>query len=237
MTKQTALSIIFNCANKYKTNLQGKNFLLVSKNCENKTSVIEVAFHEKQFLHLTGLILKPNKFNSSTDFFKCCINRRLSINDFSFSSLGTTEMKLQILSQFMSFYKTAKMIANYDNSKIKLVTEKLVGNTIACMGFIRKGNYFIPNTLLKEDIRDVTYKPQERILAIFKKEMSEEKYFVATYIAKGIDVNRLILSSEVAPFIDKMAFSKTAPTICNSSKCSAPSRCQMDDSLELDEGL
>ncbi len=54
------------------------------------------------------------------------------------------------------------------------------------MGFVRDNQYYIPNTALKEDIRNVTIHPQKRILAIYRKPIKDQQYVELCYVAKGI---------------------------------------------------
>lgn len=75
-------------------------------------------------------------------------------------------MKLSVLPQLMKIYRSAKMVGDYSFTKSVLYTEKLVGNITASLGFVRDDKYYIPNTALKEDIRDITIKPHSRMLAI-----------------------------------------------------------------------
>ena len=72
-------------------------------------------------------------------------------------------MKLNVILTLMNIYKTARMMGDYNSSKSVLYTKKLTGNHIGCMGFANYGGYYNPNTLLNEDIRSVTQKPQENI--------------------------------------------------------------------------
>ena len=64
-----------------------------------------------------------------------------------------------------------KVIVNFNGSKPKLYTEKLTGNTLGCMGLVKKGSYYVPITALKEDIRDLVIE-KERIIAIFSKRIA-----------------------------------------------------------------
>lgn len=50
--------------------------------------------------------------------------------------------------------------------------------------------YYIPNTLLKKDIRKLTLK-QYPIICILKKKINEEKYQMVTYISKKIDIDKV----------------------------------------------
>ena len=85
------------------------------------------------------------------------------------------------------------MIGEYSFSKSLLYTEKLAGNVTACVGFVRDDRFYIPNTVLREDIRDITKRPQKRVLAVFKKEMKEPVYSELCYHAKGINLSRIPL--------------------------------------------
>ena len=62
----------------------------------------------------------------------------------------------------MKIYHFAKMVEEYNFIKSLLYTEKLARNITACLGFIRDGEYYIPNTVLKGDIRDITKRPHNK---------------------------------------------------------------------------
>ena len=96
----------------------------------------------------------------------------------------------------MELEKTAKMVGSYSENRIRLNTEKIIGHVSACMGFVKSKeypDYFLPNTVLKEDIRDVVLKPAKRILAVLKKRNDEREYSVCTYLAKGIALDSIEL--------------------------------------------
>ena len=113
-------------------------------------------------------------------------------------------MKLSILPQLMKFQTCAKMVGVYDYKKSVLYTEKIAGNIYACMGFIKEENdYYIPNTALREDIRDISIQPQKRVLAIFKKNISQKFYNkIPCYLAKKVDIS-LIIQEKFKPFFQK----------------------------------
>ena len=106
---------------------------------------------------------------------------------------GITETKLSILPQLMQLHRCAKMIGDYDNTRPLLYTEKLAGNISACLGFTREKDYYIPNTALREDIRDISVHPTKRVLAIFKKDVTEELYTTLCYTAKKLDISSIKL--------------------------------------------
>jgi hypothetical protein len=192
MDKKEAIRIITSCATTYHQELENKNLLFLFGHQDHIES-FEAAFLPKNFLHLTGI--KPNStdFADSSDFYEKCLKGQLSQKEFSFASNGTTALKLRILPELMKIHKTAKMVGEYNFSKSLLITEKMAGNITACEGFVRDDKYYIPNTALKEDIRDLIQKPYKRVLAIFRKENDKPMYSELCYTAKGIELHSLSL--------------------------------------------
>lgn len=86
--KQQAISIIIDCAAKYEENLNGYQLLFILKDKHKHISSLEVSFYPYNFLHLTGIKLIDG--TTATDFYKRCLNHKLSPEDFSFASDGTT---------------------------------------------------------------------------------------------------------------------------------------------------
>jgi hypothetical protein len=122
---------------------------------------------------------------------------QLSPSVFALKKDGTTEMKLTVLHQAMNIHKTAKMVGDFNWSKSKLITEKIVGTVTACVGFERDGDssFYYPNTVLREDIRNIVENKAKRVVAIFRKEIKDESYSSCTYLAKGVS-SKIILSSD-----------------------------------------
>jgi hypothetical protein len=137
---------------------------------------------------------------SATLFYKRCLSNQISPNDFQTDF--RVKLKLDVLPQVMKIYKNAKMCGNFDGSRIKLHTDKIIGNVTASMGFVKDGNYYVPNTVLEEDMRTVSIHPQQRILAVFRKQIKQEKYADLCYTAKGITKETLILPDKI---LDKLA--------------------------------
>jgi hypothetical protein len=190
MKKQQALGIVCHCAAEYKAKLEGKNFLFIFGDAEN-CSYFEAVFPKQNFQHLTG-VHSPNL--STLEFYQACLDHRLSMEQFRFSDNGTTPLKLEVLPRLMDIYKTAKMVGDYDNSRACLYTEKIAGGVVANMGFVRDRNYpdsnfFVPNTIIKDDIRNLAVKPVQRVLSTLSKDMAASKYTLFTYLAKGISPN------------------------------------------------
>lgn len=193
MNKKDALAILFKCADEYRNNLENRNLLLIFGD-RKKAHSFETTFFQRNYLHLTGVIPDQDKFKSATEFYKACIDKRLTVDDFEFVSANLTEMKLSVLMQMMNIHKSAKMVGDYNFNKSQLYTERLAGGIFGCMGFIRENEFYVPNTVIKEDLRDVTLKPQHRVLAIMRKKIASLEYKEVTYIAKGIKLEELGLS-------------------------------------------
>ena len=200
MKKDEAIRTLTTCAKKYKDNLENRNLLYIFTD-NLKTHHFESLFLPRHYLHLTGVKLLSGKIKS-IDFYRLCIRKQLSPSIFSFHDNGTTEMKLSVLSQIMNIQKTAKMVGDYDNTKSVLFTEKIVGTVTACVGFVREGNYYLPNTTLREDIRTITVSPQKRILAILSKKAQDKQYSEVTYLAKGVSLTSIIKTEELKSIIN-----------------------------------
>lgn len=186
MKKEDALRTIISCARQYDENLNNKNLMFIYKNDKN-IDKIETVFLPRNFMHLTGVKLKNGR-KGSVDFYKACLKNRLSLSDFELSKDGTTEMKLSILPKLMNIKTSAKMIGEYNNSKSILITEKIIGNTHSCIGFIKENGYYIPNTALKEDARNLMIGKSNQILLIYEKSIKDKTYNLnPLYSATNID--------------------------------------------------
>ena len=195
-TKAQAISIVVACAEQYRENLANRNLLFICQDKHKRITAIEFSFDASNFLHLTGLKVKKHKYNgkdmddaiSAKDFYEKCLAHRLSVSDFEFAKDGTTQLKLEVLPRLISKNLSATMIGDYNSRNPKLVTDKMAGNTVACMGFVPTGpaNRFVPNTVLKVDIRDYISN-QVRVIAVYRKSMDDPKYEEATYYAKKVD--------------------------------------------------
>lgn len=94
-------------------------------------------------------------------------------------------MKLEVLPTVISKNLQAKMIGDYNSSKPRLYTEKVAGSTNACVGFIldQTMQKYVPNTVLQEDVRDMT-KSALRVIAVYRKAITAPQYEEQTYTAK-----------------------------------------------------
>ena len=193
MKKDEALKIIVECAKQYSQNLVNRNLLFVFRGAEG-VSHIETVFLPQNFMHLTGVIPRDKSLSSVT-FYNACVSGKLTPALFEMNHDGTTRMKLSVLPQVMNIHKVARMAGDFKGSKIKLNTEKIVGNVHACIGFVhalQHHGFFVPNTVLREDIREVVEKPTHKVLAVFRKPVTAEKYAECTYTAKDFYLESIV---------------------------------------------
>jgi len=193
--KDEAIRIITSCAKQFSLNLENKNLLFLFED-KGGISFIETLFLPRHYLHLTGIKLSKKNIGSS-DFYRLCLKGKLSPFNIQLSEDGTTEMKLSILSKVINIHKTAKMIGDYNFEKSLLMTEKIVGNVTACVGFVRDNNYYVPNTALREDIREITVHPIKKILAVFTKGNKDTLYSEVSYLAKDVSLDSIELPDEL----------------------------------------
>ena len=101
-------------------------------------------------------------------------------------------------------------IYNKNNlTNVLLSTEKLIGNTNYCMGFKNIDNslYYVPNTVLKEDIRNITISTN-RVLCILKKHQKNKVYEEICYTAKGVNIREIQYIKEIQNKISFLIFEK-----------------------------
>lgn len=209
-TKEQAIKIVVDCAKKYKKELIDKNILIFCVNKQKQLSQIELSFSASNYMHLTGLKMLPfvdengrkRDFPASM-FLDKCLKQKLSPDSFVFSEDGTTHKKLEILPLLISKNLSAKMIGDYNSIQPKLSTEKLAGNNIACIGFVKteSDNIYVPNTVLKADIRDYT-KDIARVIAVFRKDKQELYYSECTYKANKFDWDSIKLQRQDEYLLD-----------------------------------
>ena len=190
MNKKEIVKTLKESVIQYKENLKDKNFIIVYMD-KNKIKFIEILFLARNFMHLTGVKCndKNGKCMKANQFYQVCLNNKLSYKDIIIKQDGTIELKLAILSQLINVSRNFKMIGKYNNYKNKLVTEILLGNVNMCLGLTKNTSlYYVPNTLLKEDIRKIVIKPYP-IVAVLKKNLEDKKYKRIIYMNKKIDIN------------------------------------------------
>lgn len=203
MDKKEALKIILECAKLYNKNLVNKNVMFICRNKQQQLFVFEVLFLPRNFLHLTGIKIMNKEIDSSIKFYRACLSNKLDVSDFKYSEDGTTIMKLRVLTQVMNLHKVSKMFGEYNNIKSYLFTEKITGNVTACVGFIGDNGFYVPNTALKEDIRNMVV-PESRstIIYTFIKTKDNKLYSTITYVSDNYNLEKLFKSKDILNKID-----------------------------------
>lgn len=97
-----------------------------------------------------------------------------------------------------NFLQFSKMTTLYNGVRPKLSMERIAGTTNYCMGFIKDQDYFVPNSCLLEDIRNLGENPSQ-ILAIFSKlaKNKSEIYKNICYVAKGVPLEKIQMPKEL----------------------------------------
>lgn len=211
-TKEQAIKIITVSAEKYRDELVNKTLLFICTDKHKHIVCYEFSFYSWNFKHLTGIKTKQQdddnaERNSATDFYNKCLSHKLSPNDFDFSDDGTTHLKLDVLSSVLCKNLSANMIGTYNSNKPYLLTDKIAGSVKACIGFVVDStqNCYVPNTLLKEDIRHTVYS-YVQVIAAFRKDATEEKYNELTYRSKKVEWDKIKLPEKfryLSPFIQQ----------------------------------
>lgn len=199
--KKDIINKISKCAKDYKKNLENKKLLFLIENKNRTLSIFEVIMFPSNFHHLTGTnIIENGKKINSLNFYQRFIDGNVKPENLRLKD-STSYYKIKILPQLMNLDKMAKMIGEFDNSRIFLQTDKIIGNVNACMGFIKIKNNYIPNTALNEDIRSITSE-RKKIIAILKKDIKEDLYREITYLKNNYDITQLLKYDNIEKIVD-----------------------------------
>ena len=193
-TKKEIIKILQISAKKYNENLLNKNIMFVFEDKQTgEISYIETVFNDYNFMHLTGI----KYIKGASEFFKDCIRNKISENNIEIKNPVFTKLKLEVLENIVSINKSAKKIGTYDNNKIMLKIEKVVGNTHCSIGFSniiqnnKKLKYYYPKTLLQEAFKKNVIK-ENKVIAIFSKSKHDKLYQEVTYISNKISLDMLL---------------------------------------------
>lgn len=223
MNKKRAKNIIIDCANIYKENLLNKSIIFIAKDAGEEIIFFEADFMASNFKHITGARSKL----SSAEFFGKCIDKKFGVGDFQFASNGTTLLKVSVLKKLMNIHETAKWVGDYNGIGLHLETDKVAGDKVACLGFIKTGKKYSPNTALKQKIENVTVNETlQTVVAVLSKSRVEQKYNNILRCENDFDLMNA-LPEEVARKID-LGKLKTAPTNQNIGDSSINDQSKMD---------
>ena len=206
ITKEDARRLVLNCAKKYQQNLLNKILLVIYRDrLDNKIHFIEVVFRKRNYQHLTGLELIDNNGkvlrNQSLNFYRKCIENKLSLNEIRFRQDGTTQLKLTALPILMDVTKITKITGDYNNLRPYLFVDKVMGGVNFCLGLSLENNIYVPSSALLEDIKNLTNTPSQ-VLAILQKDITDIKYTNVKHVAKGLSLEKLVLPDDIKKMIN-----------------------------------
>jgi hypothetical protein len=206
-TKEQAVRSLFLYAKKYKEKLLNKKAIIIYRErTDLKIHFIEVLFLKRNFQHLTGVDLVDGKGNiikgQSENFFRKCIQQKLSVREIAFKTDGTTHLKLDALPVLMELNRVTKIVGDYNGLRPYLVVDKLIGGVNFCLGLRLDTNCgdYVPVSALNTDIRDLSVNTSQ-VLAIFLKDKKSEIYRDIKYIAKGLNLEKIELPQEIEQVI------------------------------------
>ena len=206
ITKEDARRLVLNCAKKYKQNLLNKMLLVVYRDrFDNKIRFIEVVFRKRNYQHLTGLELIDHNGkvlrNQSLNFYRKCIENKLSLHEIRFRQDGTTQLKLTALPILMDVTKITKITGDYNNLRPYLLVDKVMGGVNFCLGLSLENNVYVPSSALLENIKNLTNTPSQ-VLAILQKDITDIKYTNVKHVAKGLSLEKLVLPDDIKNIIE-----------------------------------
>lgn len=204
---------IIEAAKEYKLHLLNNNILIIYTE-DNKISYIETMFSNRQFKHLTGI---KSELKAS-DFFKRCYKSIISPRHYIIDPKGTTPLKLNVILQAINFEKTAKMIGTFNRNGIHLSSDIIMGNIRYSLGFVpyeENSQYYVPNTLLQEDIRKITISPVGQIVCMLKKTIHEKEYSNLVFHREHFEMMIDDLPENITTIISDEAKSKIFKSLAN----------------------
>lgn len=204
-TKEEARRKVLNCAKQYHQKLLNKKLMIVYRERRNnKICYIEVVFYDRNYQHLTGLELIDKNGsilrNQAKNFYRKCIENKLGLNDFRFKPDGTTPLKLAALPVLMDITKTTKISGDYNKTRPYLFVDKVIGGVNFCLGLRQEDDVYVPSSALLENIKKLTNAPSQ-VLAIFEKNIADTIYSTIKHVAKGLNLNNIILPDEINQLI------------------------------------
>ncbi len=205
-TKEDARRRVLNCAKQYQQRLLNKKLIIIYREKrDNVIRYIEVVFHERNYQHLTGLELIDKNgdvlHNQSMNFYRKCIENKLSVDELRFKPDGTTQLKLEALPVLMDITKITKITGDYNNVRPYLFVDKVIGGVNFCLGLSRDDTVYVPSSALLEDIKRLTESPSQ-VLAILEKDVDADIYSIIKHVAKGLNLSNITLPQEINAMID-----------------------------------
>lgn len=205
-SKEEARRKALNCAKQYQNKLLNKKLIIIYRERkDNQIHYIEVAFYDRNYQHLTGLELIGDEGHilkhQAKNFYRKCIENKLSIKEFQFKADGTTHLKLAALDSLTDVSKITKITGDYNGIRPYLYVDKIMGGVNFCLGLSKEDDAYVPSSALLEDIKKLTDVPSQ-VLAILEKGVDDNNiYSTVKHVAKGLNLNNITLPDEIKQLI------------------------------------
>lgn len=203
LARKEFIDIIVKSQKEFEKNLKNKKLMFIYENKDKTIDKEEIFFPTTSLYHLTGIKAydSNNKLLNSYKFYKLLQSGGIDESKIEAKD-KTTYYKLEVLPQLMQIDRMANMIGNFTGHSLLLQTNKLIGNVNACMGFIKnEQDLYVPNTALKQDIRDIT-DDRNKIIAVLKKNINEKLYKNITYLKQTYQVEEILRNQTINEKID-----------------------------------
>lgn len=191
-----------NCAKMYQSRFLNRKLLVIYRDrTDNAIRDIEITFYERNYQHLTGLELVDANGHvvrgQSANFYRKCVENRLSLKEIGFREDGATHLKLAALPALMDLTKISRITGDYNRGQPRLKVDKVMGGVNFCLGLSRSGKEYVPSSALLKDIKRLSDNPSQ-VLAILEKEKDGEAYHTVRHVAKGLNLYNLHLPVEIS---------------------------------------
>lgn len=182
-TKKEAVNRITLTAKSYKEKLAGKKFKIIYQENQNTKECI-VIFLPRHFKHLTGVISSL----SATNFYKVCIDNKLSLDSFNFDRQGHSHMKLAVLPRLPDLLYNPCWIGRSINNDIYINADYFVGDTkcVLSLGIRENEKYDFPITLKNQSIKENVHK-EFRVVKVMMQLLSDNNDWQEIYTYENID--------------------------------------------------
>lgn len=189
----------------FKKHLAYKKYMFVFQDTyDNKFKSLELSFHPRNYMHLTGLILVDNngepKRNSAMEFYKKCTEYPfLTESDVKFSNPDIIDLKMNALQYLSQIGKLSKIEGLYNQSKPIFKAAYLLGNNNFVLGtdYDTNRHTYFPKSILRENIRELITRCNP-IIAIFEKSLTDiQPYKIIKFADKKFDLTKLDLPKEI----------------------------------------
>jgi len=211
-TKEEAIKCVVSNAKIYNKKLENESMLVVYKVDDTEFAHIEIVFVANNYQHLTGVELIDTEGNiikfQSENFYRKCLENKLSPEEISFKEDGTTPLKLEALSAIMKIHSVTKIVGDYNDKQPFLCVDKTVGNVNVCLGVrCNDSGFYYPVSALRKDIRELSNN-QSQVIAVFTKNPQENIYSRIRHVAKGVNLNNISFSEGLS---DKVTLENYKP--------------------------